>query len=83
MLPQLRWPPRDFFAFLARLRERDSDGLFAAFYLSALAAFATSCGAALVTAHFSLDIPTRARGVFAFTFPLLRHAISPQIMEPP
>src|SRR3954470_21035872 len=46
---------RDLGAFLARLREPDGDGLFAALHLAALATFAALCRALLIPVHLAFD----------------------------
>ena len=46
---------RDLRAFLARFRESDGDGLFAAFYATAFAALAGAQRAALPAAHCTGD----------------------------
>lgn len=66
------WHP---LAFLARLRKRDGDCLFAAFHLTASSAFAAFRFAPLVTVHLAFHLLAGTSRVFPF--PFLSHKRSP------
>ena len=58
---------RDFFAFLARFRQADRNGLLAALDLPAFAAAAAVRGAALIAMHFAFHVAACASRVSAFS----------------